>query len=54
MVIFKILQFGWVLIMGLLDLDWHIMAAGSQISLCYPTVTCCCGLPRDYSDCSVL
>ena len=23
-------------------------------SLCYPTVTCCCGLPRDYSDCSVL
>ena len=29
-------------IMGLLDLDWHIMAAGSQISLCYPTVTCCC------------
>ena len=41
-------------IMGLLDLDWHIMAAGSQISLCYPTVTCCCGLPRDYSDCSVL
>ena len=41
-------------IMGLLDLDWHIMAARSQISLCYPTVTCCCGLPRDYSDCSVL
>ena len=37
-----------------MDLDWHIMAAGSQISLCYPTVTCCCGLPRDYSDCSVL
>ena len=41
-------------IMELLDLDWHIMAAGSQISLCYPTVTCCCGLLRDYSDCSVL
>ena len=36
--------------MGLLDLDWHIMAAGSQISLCYPTVTCCCELPRDYTQ----
>ena len=58
MVIFKILHqyslagsSSWDYI---LDLDWHIMAAGSQISLCYPTVTCCCGLPRDYSDCSVL
>ena len=58
MVIFKIfntlIQFGWVLIMGLLDLDCHIMAAGSQMSLSYPTVTCCCGLPTDYSNCSVL
>ena len=27
---------------------------GCWESNCYPTVTCCCGLPRDYSDCSVL
>ena len=48
------LQLGWVLIMGLLDLDWHMKAVGSQVDFVIPQWPAGVDCLEFCSDCFVI